>query len=182
MAAVFLRSSLHSGPTLLFQNAPTSSLLITVATCRPLLLPPPPFWHAMRFIVVLLAHAPQNGLLLARFLPVLPGVGARLLLGAVRDAPAALHADLLAAGYHAALPRWAVGGAESCTLDVLGAPRVGAGLALGAVGDAQTPLDDAVGAGGEGAHAASHFGFEVRVLLGGGGGMTDCMGGDGERR
>lgn len=137
----------------------------------------------MHLVVVLLAHAPQNSLLLAWFLSVFPDVRAHLFLGTVCNASAALHADLPAAWHFTALPRGTMGGAEPCLLNVLGASGSGADLALSTVSNAQAPLDDAVGAGREGTLAAGRFAFELRVLVGGGdgGGGADRLEGDEQR-
>jgi len=175
MVAIFLWSDLStSGITSLstfFAAITFRSLLLSQAldpSCR----------NAMCIIVVLLAHASQDSLLSAWFPPILPGVGAYLLLGAVRDAPAALHAYLATARHLTALTRRTMGGAEPCLFDVLSASWSRAYLALGTMSDAQAPLNNAVGAGGEGALAASRFAFELRILVMGEGGGADCLRGN----
>lgn len=107
--------------------------------------------HAVHFIIMLLAHAPQDALLLT------PLYLAHLLPRPVRDAPPALHCHLLAPLHLAALPRRAVGAAPPRLLDVLRTAGVGARLAPGAVGDAQAPLDDAIDTVGDGALAPISF-------------------------
>lgn len=135
-----------------------------LGTC--LLFPPPrELLHAVRLVVVLLAHAPQYALLRAGLHAAHP------LLRSVRDAPSPLDGDLYAPLDLAALPGRAVGAAQPRLLDVLCTARVAADLALGAVGDAQAPLNDPVGALGEGALAPGP------LLLGG----LAHSGGRGER-
>mmetsp|Transcript_198 Transcript_198/g.350 ORF Transcript_198/g.350 Transcript_198/m.350 type:complete len:136 (-) Transcript_198:679-1086(-) len=113
--------------------------------------------------MMLLTHPPHNGVL-ATPLPIRPHPLAHSPPRPVTQTLAPLHRHAGTSLEVALAPRRAVARAPSGDFDGLGAAGDFAQFALGAVGHADSSLDDAVGAVGEGAFAADSAGdgFFVR--------------------
>ena len=104
--------------------------------------------HAAQLVVMLLAHATQNGLLLTIF------DRTQLLLGAMGNATTTLYRHFVATVRRTTLAGGTVGAAQSSLFDILGTSWMLARLALGSVGNAQSSLDDPIRTVGHGTLAA----------------------------
>ena len=106
--------------------------------------------------MMLLAHSPHNRILIA--LTTVTGPRTNPPPGTMTQTLSTLHRHPRTRFVIAPPSRRAVGRTASRDFDRLVAARFLAELAFGAVGDADPPLDDAVGARGDGALAADAAG------------------------